>query len=298
MRGWWREIAGLVLPVDCAGCGSPRTELCGRCQGLLGGAATAQRVRPSPEPPGLPPVYAAGRYGDEVRAVVLAHKERGALGLARPLGAALAGAVVRATAATGALPGTAAPHAVGHRWNPPGRVPSAAGSGHGSRSGPRPAASGLEAPRTALRDAAGPLVPAAPWSAPRPLPLLLVVPVPSARRAVAQRGHDATARIARAAARELRRRGVPARAAAVLRQRRPVADQAELGADGRLANLSGAIAAVGSAVPLLAAAPVVLVDDLMTTGASLAVAAGALAAAGGRVVGAAVVAGPHDSPND
>ncbi|WP_335977632.1 phosphoribosyltransferase family protein [Streptomyces sp. CA2R106] len=124
------------------------------------------------------------------------------------------------------------------------------------------------------------------------------MPVPSARRAVAQRGHDATARIARAAARELRRRGVPARAAAALRQRRPVADQAELGADGRLANLSGAIAAVGSAVPLLAAAPVVLVDDLMTTGASLAVAAGALAAAGGRVVGAAVVAGPHDSPND
>jgi predicted amidophosphoribosyltransferase len=106
------------------------------------------------------------------------------------------------------------------------------------------------------------------------------------------------ARVARAAARELRRRGVPARAAAVLRQRRPVVDQAELGADGRLANLSGAIAAAGSAVPLLAAAPVVLVDDLMTTGASLAVAAGALAAAGGRVVGAAVVAGPHDSPND
>ena len=38
MRGWWREIAGLVLPVDCAGCGRPRTELCERCRGLLGGA--------------------------------------------------------------------------------------------------------------------------------------------------------------------------------------------------------------------------------------------------------------------
>lgn len=291
MRGWWREITGLVLPVDCAGCGSPRTELCERCHGLLGGVATARRVHPSPEPPGLPPVYAAGRYGDEVRAVVLAHKERGALGLARPLGEALAGAVVRATAPISALPGPAAPHAVGHRWNPPGRAPAVAGTDHGSRSDLWTVSRGLEVPRTALRGTPGPLVPR---PAPQPGPLLLV-PVPSSRRTVAQRGHDATAGIARSAARELRRRGVPTRAVAVLRQRRPVADQAELSADERLANLSGAVAAVGGAVPLLAAAPVVLVDDLMTTGASLAVAAGAVAAVGGWVAGAAVVAGPHDS---
>jgi predicted amidophosphoribosyltransferase len=224
MRGWWQEITGLVLPVDCAGCGLPRTELCERCTGLLGGAASARRVRPSPEPPGLPPVYAAGRYGDEVRAVVLAHKERGALGLARPLGVALAAAVRQVGA---------------------------------------------------------------------PGPLLLV-PVPSARRAVAQRGHDATARMARAAARELRRQGVPARAVAVLRQRRPVADQSGLTAAERLVNLSGAVAAAGGRLALLGAAPVVLVDDLMTTGASLTVAARAVTGAGGRVAGAAVVAGPHD----
>ncbi|MEW1866113.1 ComF family protein [Streptomyces sp. NPDC088194] len=294
MRGWWREITGLVLPVDCAGCGSPRTELCERCHGLLGGAATARRVRPSPEPPGLPPVYAAGRYGDEVRAVVLAHKERGALGLARPLGEALAGAVVRATGPIGALPGPAVPHAVGHRWNLPGRAPAAADADHGSRLGLWPVLHGLEVPRTALRGTPGSPVPR-PASQRGPL---LLVPVPSSRRAVAQRGHDATARIARSAARELRRQGVPARAAAVLRQRRPVADQSELSADGRLANLCGAVAAAGSAVPLLAAAPVVLVDDLMTTGASLAVAAGAVAAVGGWVAGAAVVAGPHDSRID
>ena len=233
MRGWWREIAGLVLPVDCAGCGHPRTELCERCRGLLGGAASVRRVGPSPEPPGLPPVYAAGRYGDEVRAVVLAHKERGALGLARPLGAALAGAVVRAA----------------------------------GRPNPRAAAS---------------------------RPPLVLVPVPSSRRAVAQRGHDATARIARAAARELRRQGVPARAAAVLRQRRPVVDQTLLAAGGRLANLSGALEAARTVGPLFAAGPVIVVDDLMTTGASLTVAARAVTVAGGRVAGAAVVAGPHD----
>ncbi|MYS25270.1 Predicted amidophosphoribosyltransferases [Streptomyces sp. DvalAA-14] len=224
MRGWWQEITGLVLPVDCAGCGLPRTELCGRCTGLLGGAAPARRVWPSPEPPGLPPVYAAARYGDEVRAVVLAHKERGALGLARPLGAALATAVRQ--------------------------VP-----------------------------VAGPV---------------LLVPVPSARRAVAQRGHDATARMAGAAARLLRGRGAAARVVPVLRQLRPVADQSGLTAAERLANLSGAVAAAGGRLSLLRAAPVVLVDDLMTTGASLTLAAAAVRAAGGCVAGAAVVAGPHD----
>lgn len=222
MRGWWQEIAGLVLPVDCAGCGRPRAELCTRCEGLLGGAATVRRVRPVPEPAGLPPVHAVGRYGDEVRAVLLAHKERGALGLARPLGKALA-------AAAAPLGGA-------------GRV--------------------------------------------------LLVPVPSARRTVARRGHDATARMARAAAGVLRRQGTPARAVALLRHRRVVADQAELDAEGRLANLSGAVVAAAGAAGLLAAAPVVLVDDLMTTGASLSASAQAVRAAGGRVLGAAVVAGP------
>jgi predicted amidophosphoribosyltransferase len=100
--------------------------------------------------------------------------------------------------------------------------------------------------------------------------------------------------MARAAARELRRQGVPARAVAVLRQRRPVADQSGLTAAERLVNLSGAVAAAGGRLALLGAAPVVLVDDLMTTGASLTVAARAVTGAGGRVAGAAVVAGPHD----
>jgi predicted amidophosphoribosyltransferase len=221
MRGWWQEITGLVLPADCAGCGLPRAQLCARCRGLLGGPASARRVHPATEPPGLPAVYAAGRYGDEVRAVLLAHKERGALGLARPLGTALAGAV----SALGV----------------PGRV--------------------------------------------------LLVPVPSARRAVARRGHDATARMARAAAAVLRAQGTAARAAAVLRHRRLVADQSRLDAAGRLANLAGAVETVGGAAGLLAAAPVVLVDDLMTTGTSLSVAASAVRAAGGSVAGAAVVAG-------
>ena len=79
----------------------------------------------------------------------------------------------------------------------------------------------------------------------------------------------------------------------MLRQRRPVADQSGLDAAGRLANLSGAVVAAGGSAALLAAAPVVLVDDLMTTGTSLSVAARAVTVAGGRVAGAAVVAGPR-----
>jgi predicted amidophosphoribosyltransferase len=119
---------------------------------------------------------------------------------------------------------------------------------------------------------------------------LLLVPVPSARRATAARKHDPGRRMAAWAARELRRAGVAARMVAVLRQRRPVADQAGLSAAERLANLTGALGAVAGSGRLLAAGPVVVVDDLMTTGASVAEAARAIGAAGGRVLGAAVVA--------
>ncbi|MER5498061.1 MULTISPECIES: ComF family protein [unclassified Streptomyces] len=225
MRGWWREISGLILPVSCGGCGGPRAELCEECRAqLLGG--TPRRVRPAPEPAGLPVVHAAAAYEGAVRAVLLAHKERGALGLAGALGKALAGAV-------------------------------RAGAGRAGGDGP-----------------------------------LLLVPVPSARRAVAARGHDPTRRIALAAAGELRRGGTGAQVAAVLRQRRPVADQAGLGARQRQVNLAGALEVVAGGERLLGAGRVVLVDDLLTTGASLAEAARAIGAAGGAADGrAAAVSG-------
>ncbi|WP_432715884.1 ComF family protein, partial [Streptomyces hygroscopicus] len=100
MRVWWQEIAELVLPADCAGCGRPGGALCDRCRAALDGSG-ARRVEPSPAPPGLPVVHAAVDYADEARAVLLAHKERGALRLARPLGEALAGAVRAACSGPG-----------------------------------------------------------------------------------------------------------------------------------------------------------------------------------------------------
>ncbi|MCK1819853.1 ComF family protein [Streptomyces sp. XM83C] len=208
MRAWWQDLTDLVLPAECGGCGKPRTVLCPECRAALTGAAPS-RVRPEPEPPGLPTVHAAARYADEVRAVLLAHKERGALALAAPLGTALARAV-----------------------------------------------------RAGLGSAA-----------PRPA---LLVPVPSARGAVRARGHDPVRRMALAAAGDLRRGGTPARVAAVLRQCRPVADQSGLDSRQRQRNLAGALSVVPGGGRLLAGATVVLVDDLMTTGASLAEAARAV----------------------
>lgn len=208
--------------------------LCPECRAALTGAVPS-RVRPEPEPPGLPVVHAAAPYEDEVRAVLLAHKERGALMLAGPLGAALAGAV-RAGLTAGDGSGRGAV-----RLTPGGRGGPVGAGGSGT-------------------------------------PVSLV-PVPSAPWAVRARGHDPARRIALAAAGELRRTGTPARVVAVLRQRRAVADQSGLNSRQRLDNLAGALEVPAGGARLLAGGGrVVLVDDLMTTGASLTEAARALKA--------------------
>lgn len=216
-----RDLSDLALPTECGGCGSPPAVLCARCRALLE-RAEPRRVRPVPEPPGLPVVHAAAPYALEVRALLLAHKERGALALTGALGGALAGAV---HAGLGTEPG-----------------------------------------RSTAESRAGPV---------------LLVPVPSARWAVRRRGHDPVRRMALVAAGRLRQAGVPARVAAVLRQRRPVADQAGLDARRRRENLAGALELRAGGAQLLAGGRVVLVDDLITTGASLAEAARALRAAAG-----------------
>lgn len=125
------------------------------------------------------------------------------------------------------------------------------------------------------------------WSDP-----VLLVPVPSAASAVRRRGYDATATLARLAAGRLRGRPPHVRSVRLLAQRRGVRDQAGLTARERSANLAGAL----RLRRLVLRAPgedgsvVVLVDDVVTTGSSLAESARALQAAGVVVLGAATVA--------
>lgn len=119
---------------------------------------------------------------------------------------------------------------------------------------------------------------------------LALVPVPSRRAAVRARGHDATLRLAQAAAARLRYDGVEVRVVPVLAPARRLADQAGLSVAGRRANLDGAYHVPERLQPLVRAGPVLVVDDVITTGATLAEAARALAAAGACVVAVATVA--------
>ncbi len=89
-RGVLADLLDLVLPRDCAGCSSPGRTLCARCAAAL--ASGPVRARPTPAPAGLPALTAAAAYDGVVRSLLLAHKERGRLALAAPLGRALAGA--------------------------------------------------------------------------------------------------------------------------------------------------------------------------------------------------------------
>ncbi|MFG2823616.1 ComF family protein [Kitasatospora sp. NPDC048365] len=215
------SLLDLLLPARCLGCGGGRGQLCGGCRTALA-RLTAGPAGPHPPPPDLPPLHSAAAYADPLRQLLIAHKERGALRLAGPLGAALA-AAVRSAAGAGAAP-------------------------------------------------------------------LLLVPVPSTRRATRARGHDPMLRLAGAAARELHLAGIATRVAPVLRQTRPVADQAGLDAAQRQLNLRGALAVPARLAARLAGHRLILVDDLVTTGASLAEAARALRTAGCPPRAAATVA--------
>ncbi len=121
---------------------------------------------------------------------------------------------------------------------------------------------------------------------------VVLVPVPSTRAAVRQRGYDHAHHLARAAASALSAHGPSAVVVRGLVPRRRLADQSGLSAAARATNLAGALHAPASAVAALGRAgrPLILVDDVVTSGATLAEAARALAAAGLPVTGAAVVA--------
>jgi predicted amidophosphoribosyltransferase len=114
-----------------------------------------------------------------------------------------------------------------------------------------------------------------------------LVPVPSAAASVRRRGRDVVADLARVAAAQLRRRGCDARTLPRLRTVRAVSDQSGLSAGQRAANVHGALGARRLRPPQ---APVLVVDDVLTTGATAAEAVRALRAVDVAAVAVAVVA--------
>jgi predicted amidophosphoribosyltransferase len=136
------------------------------------------------------------------------------------------------------------------------------------------------------RDLAGPLgalLAAALDEAVGPVPVWLV-PAPSRRAAARERGGDHVARLCRAVA--ARRPGV--RVARPLRLARRARDSVGLDAEQRAANLAGRVRVLPAALPASGTGTVLLVDDVVTTGATLVTCCDALAGAG-VAVGAAVV---------
>ncbi|MEL7976948.1 ComF family protein [Isoptericola sp. F-RaC21] len=230
---WARELARLVVPVACPGCGTPDVRWCPGCRALLDGPprrveASAPRLDRLDDVPALP-VWALAAYTGPVRELVVAWKDRGRADLDR-----LVGPPVRSAA-----------HAV---------------------AGPT------------RRAAAG-----------RPV---LVVGAPSTASSRRARGRDHVGVLARAAEAGLRDAGARAAVVPALARRGRGRDQVGLGARARGRNLVGSVvtrdrvlARAGGSRPA-----VLLVDDVLTTGATLAAAERALEDAGADVLGALVLA--------
>ncbi|WP_245656784.1 ComF family protein [Meinhardsimonia xiamenensis] len=143
------------------------------------------------------------------------------------------------------------------------------------------------------------VAPMAHWMAQAARPLLqgasgevVAVPVPLHWRRLMARRFNQSALLARGVARRL---GI-ACAPAALRRIRHTAEQEGRGHDARFANLAGAIVPGRRARERLAGRTVLIVDDVMTSGATLSAAAEAARASGAREVFALVLARVAKAP--
>jgi len=149
--------------------------------------------------------------------------------------------------------------------------------------------SDLTAPFAASLQAAASSVALAAVRSPPGAAALLVAAAPSSPAARHRRGGNLVDVLARGVADGLTAGGVAAEPVDALR-RRSGADQVGLGARGRAQNLAGRVRVRPAAAEVVRGSQVVLVDDVLTTGATLSASRAALEAAGAVVVAAFTLA--------
>lgn len=231
-----RDLLGLLLPVECAGCGADDVAWCPVCAARLGGRPwrcedRAPRLDRLDGTAALPVWTLADCTGD-VRRGIVAWKDRGRLDLTRAFARAAGRAALEVAPELGR-----------------------------SRS-------------------------------------VLVVPAPSTAASRRRRGADLVGALAAAAADGLTAGGLPAQAVPVL-VRAGGRDQVGLGARARSRNLAGHVRVARGGVDRVTGHDVLVVDDVLTTGATIAAARQALERAGARVVGGLTLAstpGPGAPP--
>jgi predicted amidophosphoribosyltransferase len=133
-----------------------------------------------------------------------------------------------------------------------------------------------------LGDLLAAAVPALPGARPDHGGTWWLVPAPSRRAAARRRGGEHMLRLARRSAAVLAARGRAAAVAPALRLHRAARDSVGLTAAARTANLAGRVRVVPAGLPP-PGTPVVLLDDVVTTGATARACATALAGAGAVV---------------
>lgn len=230
------DLVGLVLPVECAGCGTDDIAWCPSCAARLSGPAWRCENRAPRldrmDGRGPLPVWTLADCTGDVRRAVIAWKDRGRHDL------------------TGVL---------------------------------------ARAMSDEARQVAGALAHAGP---------LLVVPAPSTPASRRRRGGNLVDALATAAAAGLAEGGIRADVAPVLDRSRG-GDQVGLGARDRARNLSGHVWVPQRRAQRVAGRTIVLVDDVLTTGATFAASRRALERAGGAVVAGLTLAstpGPGGRP--